>query len=461
MNAMSSAAKTLIAGNKAKRKLAPGPKRKALGDQLVPMSRDPIGFLLKIAREHPDIATFKLGPQRTFLLSKPEYIEDVLVANDWNYVKGRGLQRARKVLGKGLLTSEGNFHRRQRRLSQPAFHKQRIAAYAAVMAEYAGRARDGWKAGETRDIAQEMMQLTLAIVAKTLFDADVQGEAQQIGKALTEVLELFATFSSPLTALTDKLPTARNRRVKRGKQRLDETIYRIIAEHRAEGEDRGDLLSMLLLAQDAEEGSGGMSDEQLRDEVMTLFLAGHETTANALAWTWYLLSQNPEVEATMHAEIDEVLGGKLPTFEDVPRLSYTERVFTEAMRLYPPVWLMGRRSVSASKIGGYYVPAKSIVLLSQFVTHHDERYYVEPEKFDPDRWLPEARASRPKYSYFPFGGGPRLCIGEQFAWMEGILILAVIAQKWKLRLVPGHPVKTQPLITLRPKNGMKMVIEGR
>lgn len=274
---MSSAAKTVIAGNKAKRKLAPGPKRKALGDQLVPMSRDPIEFLLKIAREHPDIATFKLGPQRTFLLSKPEYIEDVLVANDWNYVKGRGLQRAKKVLGKGLLTSEGNFHRRQRRLSQPAFHKQRIAAYGAVMAEYAGRARDGWKEGETRDIAQEMMQLTLAIVAKTLFDADVQGEAQQIGKALTEVLELFATFSSPLTAFTDKLPTARNRRVKRGKQRLDETIYRIIAEHRAAGEDRGDLLSMLLLAQDAEEGSGGMSDEQLRDEVMTLFLAGHET----------------------------------------------------------------------------------------------------------------------------------------------------------------------------------------
>lgn len=458
---MSSAAKTLIAGNKAKRKLAPGPKRKALGDQLVPMSRDPIGFLLKIAREHPDIATFKLGPQRTFLLSKPEYIEDVLVANDWNYVKGRGLQRARKVLGKGLLTSEGNFHRRQRRLSQPAFHKQRIAAYAAAMTEYASRARDGWRAGETRDIAQEMMQLTLAIVAKTLFDADVQGEAQQIGKALTEVLELFATFSSPLTAFTDKLPTARNRRVKRGKQRLDETIYRIIAEHREAGEDRGDLLSMLLLAQDAEEGGGGMSDEQLRDEVMTLFLAGHETTANALAWTWYLLSQNREVEAKMHAEIDEVLGRKLPAFEDVARLNYTERVFTEAMRLYPPVWLMGRRSVSASKIGGYYVPAKSIVLLSQFVTHHDERYYVEPERFDPDRWLPEARASRPRYSYFPFGGGPRLCIGEQFAWMEGILILAVIAQKWKFRLVPGHPVKTQPLITLRPKHGIKMTIEGR
>lgn len=460
---MASATKTAIAKNKSERKLAPGPKRKALGDQLVPMSRDPLKFLLQIAREHPDIATFKLGPQRTFLLSKPEYIEDVLVANDWNFLKGRGLQRAKKVLGKGLLTSEGNFHRRQRRLSQPAFHKQRLAAYGAVMAEYAARARDGWTDGETRDIAQDMMQLTLAIVAKTLFDADVHGEAKEIGQALTEVLELFATFSSPLTEITDKLPTARNRRVKRGKQRLDETIYRIIAEHRAASEDRGDLLSMLLLAQDTEEGSGGMSDEQLRDEVMTLFLAGHETTANALAWTWYLLSQNPEVEAKMHAEIDDVLGSRLPTFEDVPRLNYIERVFTEAMRLYPPVWVMGRRAVSACKIGGYHVPAKSIVLLSQFVMHHDERYYVEPERFDPDRWLPEARASRPKYAYFPFGGGPRLCIGEQFAWMEGILLLAVIAQKWSLRLAPGHPVKPQPLITLtlRPKHGMKMTIDRR
>ena len=461
MNAMASATNAAIAKHKSERKLAPGPKRKALGDQLVPMSRDPLKFLLKIAHEHPDIATFKLGPQRTFLLSSPEYIEDVLVANDWNFLKGRGLQRAKKVLGKGLLTSEGNFHRRQRRLSQPAFHKQRIAAYGAVMAAYAARTRDNWKEGETRDIAQDMMQLTLAIVAKTLFDADVQREAQEIGQALTEVLELFATFSSPLTEITDKLPTARNRRVKRGRQRLDETIYRIIAEHRAAGVDRGDLLSMLLLAQDTEEATGGMSDEQLRDEVMTLFLAGHETTANALAWTWYLLSQNPIVEAKMHAEIDEVLGTQLPTFEDVRRLNYTERVFTEAMRLYPPVWVMSRRAVSACKIGGYYVPAKSIVLLSQFVTHHDERYYDEPERFDPDRWLPEARAGRPKYAYFPFGGGPRLCIGEQFAWMEGILLLALIAQKWKLKLVPGHPVKPQPLITLRPKHGMKMTIEGR
>ena len=458
---MSGATKPALAKLKSARKLAPGPQRRALGDQLVPMSRDPLKFLLSTAREYPDIATFKLGPQRMFLLSKPEYIEDVLVANDWNFLKGRGLQRAKKVLGKGLLTSEGNFHRRQRRLSQPAFHRQRIAAYAQVMSEYTARARDAWREGETRDIAQEMMQLTLAIVGKTLFDADLQNEARQIGQALTEVLELFATFSSPLTDVLDKLPTARNRRVKRGRQRLDETIYRIVAERRESGTDRGDLLSMLLLAQDTEEGSGGMSDEQLRDEVMTLFLAGHETTANALAWTWYLLSQHPEVESKMHAEIDAVLGERLPSVEDVARLEYTERVLRESMRLYPPVWVMSRRSVSACKIGGYHVPAKSIILMSQFVTHRDERYYPEAEKFDPDRWNQEARATRPRYAYFPFGGGPRLCIGEAFAWMEGILLVAVIAQKWKLRLAPGHPIKPQPLITLRPKHGMKMTIEKR
>jgi cytochrome P450 len=440
---------------------APGPKSKAPGDQLLAISRDPLKFMMKVAREYPDVAHFKLGPQHTFLLSHPDHIQNVLVAHDWNFLKGRGLQRAKKVLGKGLLTSEGNFHRRQRRLSQPAFHRQRIAAYAQTMAEYAARRREQWKQGETRDIAQEMMSLTLAIVAKTLFDADVETEAPEIGRALGEVLEMFSTFSSPLTEVLDRLPLPKNRRVQQAKMRLDETIYRIIEERRGDSRDRGDLLSMLMLAQDTEEDSGGMSDEQLRDEVMTLFLAGHETTANALTWTWYLLSEHPEVEARMQAEIDSVLGGKLPTFEDVGRLTYTEMVFTESMRLYPPVWVMGRRSISGYKVGKYYVPAKSIILLSQYVMHHDERFYPEPEKFDPERWTPEARAARPRYAYFPFGGGPRMCIGEQFAWMEGILLIATIAQEWKLRLVPGHPIKLQPLITLRPKHGMRMTVERR
>jgi cytochrome P450 len=464
---MASPTKQISAEESAKRRRAferrrpHGPRSKKPGDQLVPMSRDPLGYMVKIAAEYPDMAYFRLGNQRTFLMSNPEYVHDVLVANDWNFLKGRGLKRAKKILGNGLLTAEGNFHRRQRRLSQPAFHRQRIAAYAATMTEFAAHTREGWKAGEKRDIAQDMMRLTLAIVAKTLFDADVNNEAREIGQALGEVLEIFSTFSSPLTEITDKLPLPKNLRAKKGKERLDETIYRIIAEHRSTNEDRGDLLSMLLMAQDEEEGSGGMSDDQLRDEVMTLFLAGHETTANALTWTWYLLSQNPEVEAKLHAEIDAVLGDRLASFEDVPNLKYTEMVMTEAMRLYPPVWVMGRRSISGIKIGGYYIPPKSIILLSQYAIHHDPRFYPEPEKFLPERWASEQIKGLPKMAYFPFGGGPRLCIGEQFAWMEGILLIATIARKWKLRLVPGHKVELQPLITLRPKYGMKMMLEPR
>jgi len=445
----------------AKSKLPPGPKTGTPGGQLVAMSRDPLRFLMKLAKDYGEIAHFKLGPQDTVLLNDPEYISNVLVAHDWNFLKGRGLQRAKRVLGRGLLTSEGNFHRRQRRLSQPAFHKQRIANYSEVMVDYSARARERWPEGEPVDVAQEMMRLTLAIVAKTLFDADVEEEATQIGEALTEVLKMFETFTSPLTEILDKLPTPANKRVRRARERLDETIYRIIEERRESPEDQGDLLSMLLLAQDAEGDGGGMSDEQLRDEVMTLFLAGHETTANALAWTWYLLSQNPEAEARLHSELDSVLGDRLPSVDDVSRLKYTEMVLTESMRCYPPVWVMGRRALSSYKVGDYTIPAGSIVLLSQYVMHHNERYYDDPFKFDPERWTDEARAARPRHSYFPFGSGPRLCIGEQFAWMEGILIIATLAQVWRMRLVPDHPVKMQPLITLRPRYGMKMILERR
>lgn len=441
-------------------KLPPGPKSSAPGGQIVAMTRDPLRFMTRLAASYGEIAYFKLGPQDTVLVNQPDYIQDILVAHDWNFLKGRGLKRARRVLGRGLLTSEGNFHRRQRRLAQPAFHKQRIAGYANVMAEYAARTRDRWQDGQTLDVAQEMMRLTLAIVAKTLFDADVEAEATEIGAALTEILSMFETFSSPLTDILDKLPTAANRRVARARERLDETIYRIIDERRSSGEDRGDLLSMLLMAQD-EEGGGGMSDDQLRDELMTLFLAGHETTANALAWTWYLLSQNPDVAAKLHTEIDTVLGDRLPAMDDVARLQYTEKVMTEAMRCYPPVWIMGRRSIGSYKVGEYTIPAGSIVLMSQYLMHHNEKYYPDPFKFDPERWTPEATAARPKYSYFPFGGGPRLCIGEQFAWTEGILIIAILARRWKMHYVGKRAVEMQPLITLRPKNGLPMKLERR
>lgn len=439
----------------------PSPERKPFVGHLTMFRRDPLRFLLDSAGEYGDIVYLKFGPQTVYLLNHPDYIKDVLVTNNRNFVKSRGLEMAKKFLGESLLTSEGEFHRRQRRLAQPAFHRQRINGYAAVMTHYAARTRQGWRSGETLDIWQEMMRLTLAIVGKTLFDADVEAEAPEIGAALTNVMQLFERITNPFGGLLDKLPLPGNFRWLKAKQRLDSTIYRIINERRAAGVDRGDLLSMLLLAQDEEGDGGSMTDVQLRDEAMTLFVAGHETTANALTWTWYLLSQHPEVEAKLHEEVDAVLAGKLPTADDVARLRYTEMVFAESMRLYPPAWTLGRRVLNDYDAGGYVVPAGSIVLMSQWVMHHDPRYYPEPFRFDPERWIPEAREARPKFSYFPFGGGPRVCIGEQFAWMEGALLIAVIAQQWKMRLAPDQLVEPKAMITLRPRYGMRMIVEAR
>ena len=428
---------------------------------LLDFRHDPTKLLSDLARKHGDIVHFKLGPQDIYLLNHPDYIRDVLVTHNRNFVKSRGLQMAKKFLGESLLTSEGEFHRRQRRLAQPAFHRQRINAYAQVMTELGVRTRERWQDGATLDIWQEMMRLTLAIVGKTLFDADVESEAPEIGKALTEVMQLFERITNPLSGILDKLPLPSNNRWLKAKARLDSTIYRVINERRASGEDRGDLLSMLLLAQDEEGDGGSMTDQQLRDEAMTLFVAGHETTANALTWTWYLLSQNPHVEAKLHEEIDSVLGGSLPTAADVTRLRYIEMVFAESMRLYPPAWVLGRRALTDYQISQYVVPAGAIVLMSPWVMHHDPRFFPEPFKFDPQRWTPEARESRPKFSYFPFGGGPRVCIGEQFAWMEGALVIATLGQQWKLRLAPGQRVEPKAMITLRPRYGMRMTLSER
>ena len=428
---------------------------------LLDFRQNPTKLLSDLAREHGDIVHFKLGPQDIYLLNHPDYIKDVLVTNNRNFVKSRGLEMAKKFLGEGLLTSEGEFHRRQRRLAQPAFHRQRINTYANVMTGHAVRARERWRDGETLEVWQEMMRLTLAIVGKTLFDADVESEAPEIGKALTDVMQLFERITNPLSGLLDKLPLPSNTRWLKAKARLDSTIYRVINERRASGEDRGDLLSMLLLAQDEEGDGGSMNDQQLRDEAMTLFVAGHETTANALTWTWYLLSQHRDVEARLHEEVDSVLTGTIPTAADVARLPYTEMVFAESMRLYPPAWTLGRRALTDYQIDRYVLPAHAIVLMSPWVMHHDPRFFPDPYKFDPDRWAMEARESRPKFSYFPFGGGPRVCIGEQFAWMEGALLIATIAQHWKMRLAPGQRVEPKAMITLRPRYGMRMIVETR
>lgn len=439
----------------------PGPKQFLPLANLVSMRGNPIQFLSRLADEYGDVAYFKLGPNSMYLVSRPDYIKDVLVTNHKNFLKGRGLQRAKVTLGEGLLTSEGELHLRQRRMMQPAFHRQRVAGYGATMVQYGVRMRERWRDGATLDMSEEMARLTLAIVGKTLFDADVESDATDVGRALATTLLMFRRLTLPFSELLDKLPLPSNRRFQESREYLDSIIYRIIEERRASGEDRGDLLSMLLQAHDVEGDGSGMSDRQLRDEALTIFLAGHETTANALTWTWYLLSQHPEVEAQLHAELETVLNGRLPTVEDLPRLSYTEMVLSESMRLYPPAWLLGRIAIADYPIGEYTVPAGSTILMSQYIVHHDRRYYPNPFRFDPQRWTPEAKASRPRFAYFPFGGGPRQCIGEPFAWMEGILLIATLAQKWRMSHVPAHKVDMQPLITLRPKYGMQMVLHAR
>ena len=416
-----------------------------------------------MARQYGDVVYIPLGRQHIYCVSHPDAIRDVLVTQQNKFKKSRMLERARVLLGDGLLTSEGQHHRRQRRLVQPAFHRDRLAGYGAVMVDRAAIVRDQWQPGQSFDVLQEMMRLTLAIVAKTLFSTEVDSEADEIGVALTEVFSLFEIILMPFSEILEKLPLPAVRRFKRARKRLDETIYRLIAERRASARDTGDLLSMLLLARNEEgdeEGSGGMTDEQVRDEALTLFLAGHETTADALTWTWYLLSQNPLAEAAFHAELDRALGDRLPSFEDLPQLRYTESVFAEALRLYPPAWGIGRRALEDYPVGDFLIPSRSVVLMSPYVVHRDPRWFPDPLAFRPERWLADD-SSRPKFAYFPFGGGARVCIGERFAWMEGTLLLAAIGQRWRLRLESGHRVETHARITLRPKHGMRMVAERR
>jgi cytochrome P450 len=402
---------------------------------------------------------FRVGPRHVFFFRHPELVREVLVTRNASFHKGVVLQRAKIVFGEGLLTSEGDFHRRQRRLAQPAFHRDRIARYAEVMIERAARMCDAWTDGEELDVAHEMMRLTLSVVAKTLFDANVDDEADEIGGALSELMEMFPLLINPFSYLLRKLPLPQVRRTNRAIARLDRTIYSIIQERRRSGEDRGDLLSMLLLAQDVEGDGGAMSDLQVRDEAMTLFLAGHETTANALAWTLYLLARNPDAERELHRELDTVLAGRLPTPANYPRLPLTEMILAESMRLFPPAWGVGRYSIEETRIGDWTLPANAMVVVSQWVTHRDERWWPEPLRFDPSRFTPEAKAARPKFAYFPFGGGSRICIGESFAWMEGVLILATLCQRF--RFLRGEDVEAQAYITLRPRGTMRMNAERR
>jgi cytochrome P450 len=438
-----------------------GPKNPPLVGHLHAFRSNPLKFLIKAAREHGDLVYFRVASQHMYLVNHPDYVREILVTNQSNFLKSRALQRSKVLLGEGLLTSEGQHHLRQRRLVQPAFHRERLAGYAAAMSECAVRARQGWQAGSTMDVSVEMARLTLSVVAKTLFSADVESEASEIGEAMTAVLQMFQLLVMPFSEYLVKLPLPSVRRFEKARARLDSTIYGLIRERRESGQDTGDLLSMLLFAQDEEKDNSGMTDKQVRDEALTLFIAGHETTANALSWTWYLLSQHPEVERRLHQEIDAVLGDRAPELADVPNLRYAEMILSEALRLYPPAWAIGRMAKSSFELGGIEIPAKSICILSPYLVHRDARWFPDPQKFDPERWTPEARESRPKFAYFPFGGGARVCIGERFAWMEGVIVMAALAQKWKLRLVPGQSVEPLPLITLRVKNGLRMIAEPR
>jgi cytochrome P450 len=439
----------------------PGPKNLPIIGNLFAFRSDPLGFLTKAARRHGDLVYFRVVRQHMYLVNHPEYVREILVANQSNFIKSRALQRAKILLGEGLLTSEGQHHLRQRRLVQPAFHRERLAGYASAISECAVRWRERWQAGSTLDVSTEMPHLTLSIVAKTLFSADVQSEASEIGEAMTTVLQMFRLLLMPFSEYMEKLPLPYVRRFEKARARLNATIRGLIRERRKSGQDTGDLLSMLLFARDEEKDDARMNDEEVRDEALTLFLAGHETTANALTWTWYLLSQHPEVERRLHAEINSVLLGRAPELADVPQLRYAEMVLSEALRLYPPAWAIGRMAVGEFELGDVQIPAKSICILSPYLVQRDPRWFPDPEKFDPERWTPEARDARPKFSYFPFGGGARVCIGERFAWMEGVIVMAAIAQKWKLRLAPDQRVEPLPLITLRVKNGLLMIPQPR
>jgi cytochrome P450 len=445
----------------ARGKIPPGPdsaKRKNFSGQLGMVRRDPLGFFTHCARTYGDITAMRYFNFRVFFINNPDYIEDVLVNNARKFHKGRALQANKGVFGEGLLTSEGSFWLRQRRLAQPAFHRARVAAYAETMVRYTERLLETWHDGEERDLHEEMLRVTLQIVGKTLFDADVARDAREVGKSLELLLELSANFGRDIF-IPRWLPTPQNLRKARAIRKLDKIIYRIIEERRKSDRDTGDLLSMLLAARD-EDGSR-MTDQQLRDESITLFLAGHETTANALSWTWWLLAQNPAAEKKLHAELDSLLAGRAPTFDDVAKLKFTENVLTESLRLYPPAWGTARVAIEDHEIGGYKVPKGTGVSLAQWVMHRDPRWFDGPEDFRPERWEDGLAKRLPRFAYFPFGGGPRQCIGNTFALMEATLVLATIAQRYRFRLVPGHSVVPLASITLRPRHGIRAMLEAR
>ncbi len=440
-------------------------------------------LLFEHLRQFGRAAHYRLLWNDIVLLNDPEDIREVLVDKAGVFVKERTQRRMRILLGEGLITADGESHRRHRRIAAPAFHRQRIQAYAGTIVELAERRAERWRDGQRLDAAAEMMALALEVTARTLFDTEVTAEIKAVNDETNAVMEIYNTLIAMPRAewlLAAHVPVPALMRFRRAKRRLDAVVDGMIAakqremdERQARGEEiGGDVLSMLMAARDevggtdvgngmARQAGNRLNERELRDEVLTIFLAGYETVANALTWMWKLVGEHADVEARLMAEVDAVLGGRRATLDDAQRLKYVEMVVAEAMRLYPPAWAMGRQAIEEVEIGPYRLPKGCFVFFSQYMVHRDERYFPEPLRFDPERFEPEARAGRPKFAYFPFGGGGRQCIGEAFAWMEAVLVVAALAQRWRLRLEPGQRIGLQPKITLRPDGAVWMVAEAR
>ncbi len=434
----------------------PGPDLSRLA-ALRAFRSDPLGLLERLAA-YGDVVTIDVPGSAAYLLNHPDLVRDILVTGHRSFHKGPTIQAAKMLLGESLLTSEDETHLRRRRLIQPMFHHERIATYAASMVRFAERAAERWGDGEQVDIQAEMSALTLAVVGDTLFGTDVdERRSATVRRALTDTLGMFDRVYSPLFRLLVRLPSPTMRRYRRVESDLNRVIAEMIAERRAVGASADDLLSLLLRAR---EDGAGMTDEQVRDEALTLFLAGHETTAIALTWTWWLLSRNPEAEGRLHAELDGVLPDRPPSVGDLPNLPYTQAVISESIRLRPPAWALGRTAVAGHRANGYVIDQGSIVVVSPWLLHHDPRWWPEPEAFRPERWLVDD-PERPRYAFVPFGGGPRVCIGEPFARLEAAMLLASIARRWRFTTLSEREPDLQAVITLRPRGGLPMVAVRR
>ncbi len=440
-----------------------GPRGHFLLGVMPEFNRDSLGFIERLHRDYGDVVSARFFYVPSYFLFHPDHIEYVLATNSRNFIKPLSFRTPffNRLVGRGLLTSEGDFWRRQRRLAQPAFHRERIASYARRMVEDGEALTKTWRDGEIRDIHRDMMRLTMEIVTHTLFNVDVTDDADKVARALSVLVEPFGSQATLKWILDNRFPTPTNRRFHKVAAQLDEVVYRIIGQRRAGGnQDQGDLLSMLLQAHD-DDGSQ-MTDQQLRDEVITLFLAGQETTALTLSWAWYLLARHPAAETQLWRELDEVLeGGRAPEAADYPRLKFTEMVVKESMRLYPPAYIVGREAVEDCEMGGYRVPAHTQLFMPTWVVHRDARFFTEPDEFRPERWTPEFISTLPKYAYFPFGGGPRVCIGNSFAMMEIVLLMATIARNYQLEMVSSRPVQLVPAMSLRPRDGIRMIVKNR